>query len=436
MASPKPFTVAIVGGGLGGVVLAIGLLAQRVPVHIYEAAKGFGEIGAGVAFGPNSVLSLGLVSPALLQAYAKHATCNAAASLQSTFVSVRYGMQSPTAREAVDGGEPGEPGEWCFDVKTHGRGPTPTGFPARCCVHRAKFLEEIIQLVPEGTASFGKSLANIDELTAEGGGVHLHFSDGTSATASAVVGCDGIKSKARSFVHGPDAQPVFTGDYAYRAMVPSDAFEKAMGPELTFNGQLYVGHGGYIITYPVEHGRLINVVASRCKPGSTWGHGSWLLPSTEEEIRSELRGWHPRLVGLLSAYSAKEKWALFDYPHQKQYCRGPVCLLGDAAHAAAPHLGAGAGQAMEDAYVLSRLLGKAEKADDLPSVFQAYDAVRRPRTQQIVQWSRLSGRALAFLEEGVGDDCARIEDVSNQRFRAVWDEDVERELQQAIALCT
>ncbi|KAL0264700.1 hypothetical protein SLS55_000651 [Diplodia seriata] len=435
----KPFTVAIVGGGLGGVVLAIALLAQRVPVHIYEAAKGFGEIGAGVAFGPNSVLSLGLVSPALLQAYAKHATCNASARLQSTFLSVRYGMSADAkgAREATSGGNEAHcPGEWCFDLNSDGCGPTSTGFPTRCCVHRAKFLEEIIKLVPAGTASFSKSLTKIDEPTVGGGGVRLHFSDGTSATASAVIGCDGIKSKARLFVHGPEAQPMYTGDYAYRAMVPSDAFEKTMGRELTLNGQMYVGRGGYIITYPVEHGRLVNMVACRCKPGSTWGHESWLLPSTEEEMRAELQGWHPRLIELFSAYSTKDKWALFDYPHQKPYCRGPVCLLGDAAHAAAPHLGAGAGQAMEDAYVLSRLLGKADKAEDLPNMFQAYDAVRRPRTQQIVQWSRLSGRALACLEEGVGDDCAMIEAVSNQRFRAVWDENLERELQKATALCT
>ncbi|KAK0644975.1 6-methylsalicylic acid decarboxylase atA [Lasiodiplodia hormozganensis] len=419
MAASKPFTVAIVGGGLGGVVLAIGLLAQRVPVHIYEAAKGFGEIGAGVAFGINSVRSLGLVSPALLEAYAKHATFNAAPGLQKTFLSVRYGMSTGDHKGA---------GEWCFDLNSDD---PCSGFPARCCVHRAKFLDEIIKLVPEGTASFGKSLTKIDE---EGAGVRLHFSDGTSASANAVIGCDGIKSKARRFVHGPGAQPVYTGDYAYRAMVPSEVFEKALGRELTFNGQMYVGQGGYIVTYPVDHGRLVNMVASRSKPGSTWDHEAWLLPSTEEEMRSELRGWYPPLVSLLAAYSTKEKWALFDYPHQRQYCRGPVCLLGDAAHATTPHLGAGAGQAMEDAYVLSRLIGKAEKAEDLASMFQAYDAVRRPRTQQIVQWSRLSGHALACMEEGVGDDCAGIEDVSNQRFRAVWYEDLEKELQEATAL--
>lgn len=419
MAASKPFTVAIVGGGLGGVVLAIGLLAQRVPVHIYEAAKGFGEIGAGVAFGINSVRSLGLVSPALLEAYAKHATFNATPGLQKTFLSVRHGMSTGDHKGA---------GEWCFDLNSDD---PCSGFPARCCVHRAKFLDEIIKLVPEGTASFGKSLTKIDD---EGAGVRLHFSDGTSASANAVIGCDGIKSKARRFVHGPGAQPVYTGDYAYRAMVPCEVFEKALGRELTFNGQMYVGKGGYIVTYPVDHGRLVNVVASRSKPGSTWDHEAWLLPSTEEEMRSELRGWYPPLVSLLAAYSTKEKWALFDYPHQRQYCRGLVCLLGDAAHATTPHLGAGAGQAMEDAYVLSRLIGKAEKAEDLATMFQAYDAVRRPRTQQIVQWSRLSGHALAWMEEGVGDDCARIEDVSNQRFRAVWYEDLEKELQEATAL--
>ncbi|KAL1632269.1 hypothetical protein SLS56_003849 [Neofusicoccum ribis] len=426
---PKPFAVAVVGGGLGGVVLAIGLLAHRVPVHVYEAAKSFGEIGAGVAFGPNSVRSLGLISPDLLEAYVKHATFNASPELERTFLSFRRGMAAQRDRRdsLADRETEARAGQFLFGLDSKESGTNRTGLPTRCCVHRAKFLDEIVKLLPEGTTSFNKSLTKIDELT-EGGGVRLHFSDGTSATADAAIGCDGIRSKARQYVHGPEAQPVFSGDYAYRAMVPSEAFEEVMGRELTFNGQLYVGHGGYIITYPVEHGKLINVVASRSSPGSTWSHEAWLLPSTKEGMMAELRGWHPALVEFLSLYGTKEKWALFDYRHGHTYHRRRVCLLGDAAHAMTPHLGAGAGQAMEDAYVLSNLLGKAENAEDLPDVFQAYDAVRRPRTQQVVEWSRLNGLAFSCLEDGVSDDIAKIEAVAGQRFQSVWNEDLPLQL--------
>jgi len=52
---PKPFKIAIAGGGIGGLCLALTLLQRNVPFHIYEAAPSFGEIGAGVMFGPNAV---------------------------------------------------------------------------------------------------------------------------------------------------------------------------------------------------------------------------------------------------------------------------------------------------------------------------------------------------------------------------------------------
>ena len=48
MTTPKNFQIAIVGGGLGGLALAIGLQHVGVPVHVYEQAAVFSEIGAGI----------------------------------------------------------------------------------------------------------------------------------------------------------------------------------------------------------------------------------------------------------------------------------------------------------------------------------------------------------------------------------------------------
>jgi salicylate hydroxylase len=104
-----------------------------------------------------------------------------------------------------------------------------------------------------------------------GGGVRLHFADGSTATASAVIGCDGIKSKTRGYLFNHKVNPEYTGEYGYRALVPEKLAREILGDDIALNGQLYVGYGGFIITYPVEHGKLINmvsVVQSRRNPVS------------------------------------------------------------------------------------------------------------------------------------------------------------------------
>ncbi|KAF1350235.1 hypothetical protein BDV97DRAFT_377304 [Delphinella strobiligena] len=424
----KPYDIAIVGGGIGGIVLAIGLLRQGVPVHIYEAAKGFGEIGAGIAFGPNSVRALALVSPDLLKAYKKHATYNESPEKAASWLTFRHGMDSRN-------GNGKKMGDVAFDMVSEKHASSWTGTCVRSCVHRARFLDEIIKFIPPETTSFGKSLTGLEEIPdAEGGGVRLNFADGSSATASAVIGCDGVKSKTRKFLLGPDLKPTFTGEYAYRALVPAEAFEAVMGHDLTVNGQLYVGYGGYVISYPVNHAEIINLVAVQSKPGSEWKHKTWLVPSTKEEMETELEGWHPGIVELLSKYGTRDKWALHDLMHDCKSSRGRICLLGDSFHASTPHLGAGAGQALEDAYILSNLLGGVEHAQALPKALEAYDTVRRPRSQQVVKFSRDQGFSCAFDEKEGGDDVANLEKRTNERYAWIWDEDLECQLDKAKAL--
>lgn len=83
---PKTFSVAVVGGGIGGLVLALGLLKHpHIDVHVYESAPSFGEIGAGVGFGPNAQRALELIGPQTKAALLKHATSNMWASHANTF---------------------------------------------------------------------------------------------------------------------------------------------------------------------------------------------------------------------------------------------------------------------------------------------------------------------------------------------------------------
>jgi hypothetical protein len=63
MAAPESPSIAIIGGGLGGLTLSIGLTRHGIPHKIYESASAFSEIGAGVSLGANSITALELLDP-------------------------------------------------------------------------------------------------------------------------------------------------------------------------------------------------------------------------------------------------------------------------------------------------------------------------------------------------------------------------------------
>jgi salicylate hydroxylase len=419
--------IAIVGGGIAGLALAIGLVKHGIHVRIYEAASEFAEIGAGVASGPNATRALGLIDDRLLAGYKKHATFNDDPTRDDTFLSFRWGMD-----ERKLGGY--KAGDYMWDMKDvwDPEAVRRIGVHSRSCIHRARLLEVLVELLPDGIASFGKSLAGIEELA--DGTVQLDFEDGTTAQASALVGCDGIKSKVRGFVCGPDVRPTYIGEYAYRAMVPRAEAEKALGLELARNGQLYCGYNTYMVTYPVEHGDFTNMVAIPHDPGDAWAwdHDEWTVPASKEDFVKDFEGWNPVLVDVFRRYCHPYKWALFNVSHSAPYYNGRICLLGDSAHATTPHLGAGAGLVMEDAYVLSNLVASAKGVTNLESAFRAYDAVRRPRTQQVIEYSRQAGLATQFLHPNIRDDSGALREHFNVWFRWLWhEENLEAQLEEA-----
>lgn len=128
-------------------------------------------------------------------------------------------------------------------------------------------------------------------------------------------------------------------------------------------------------------------------------------------------------------------WALFDHSPAPSYYAGHVAILGDAAHASTPHQGAGAGQALEDAFILSSLLAdpQIESASDIPKAFKAYDAIRRPRSQKVVITSRAAGEMYGY-DGPDGADLRKIGENLAQRQRWIWEEDMDKQLEKAQGL--
>lgn len=129
-----PFHIAVVGGGIGGLCLAIGLLRQsqngtNFTLTVYEAAPAFAEIGAGVSFGPNAIHAMELIDPKIKAGYDKRSTVNGWPQKKETWFDFRLGQDDfcidndPKTTEAGARALSGRVGEHVADVKVgHGVG--------------------------------------------------------------------------------------------------------------------------------------------------------------------------------------------------------------------------------------------------------------------------------------------------------------------------
>jgi salicylate hydroxylase len=335
--------------------------------------------------------------------------------------------------------------------------------PPRACVHRARFLEGLIGLIPPSTAYFGKSLKSISEVSSTGEFL-LNFADGSTALADAVIACDGIKSVVRQnyvFAGTSDqsiSRPSFTGDVAYRAMFPRAQFTEIVGGSISpGKGSLFCGPESYVVMYPVERGSLMNVVAikhlaeQKSKTASAQDNSNWIEQVSHETMISDFDGWGTPIKSLLRQIQSPERWALYDHLPVSTFVKGRVALMGDAAHATTPHQGQGAGMAFEDALILSEILGQVlneplitllEPVDEsavreqinkrVQSCLYAYEEVRRVRTQRVTATSREMGRIIGFTGEGIGRDLAKLKTNLDARMSWIWDIDLPGEVARGV----
>ncbi|WP_394762670.1 FAD-dependent monooxygenase [Phenylobacterium sp.] len=358
--SSKP-RVAIVGGGIGGLTAGLLLLRQGYPVHVYEQASELGEVGAG--------LTLSKGSQTTLREAGVYDAVRAAAMLSTTipFLHYRTGEKLAGAYDKADG---------LLDT------PEVVGRQ----IHRADLQAIIAGAFHQagGGLSLGHRLKTIDP---RGAGARLGFENGTSAEADLVIGADGLRSSVRELLLDPSL-PVFTGQVAWRFLVPWD--EAAAFMEAG-RAAVYFGPGRVINRYTVRRGETVNCVA--LARTSDWVEEGWSVRGDPADLLALYAGWHPDVEGLLrlAKPATLRRWGLFHREPLALWRKGPVTLLGDAAHPMLPFLGLGAAMAIEDAMVLVRALG-AES--DLGAALDLYETVRRPRTAEVYRQSVRQGELL------------------------------------------
>jgi salicylate hydroxylase len=428
MATPrrKPFNLAIVGGGIAGCVLSISLTKHNIPHTLYESAAQFGEIGAGVGFQNNFVRTMELISPDIKEGFLRCAERTDDDEKPIWFY-VRVGDKRKVA--GTDDGVVYEKDEKKFKIdETFHLWPGRPG--AAGGIHRAHFLDELVKLIPDHVPKFRKRLVDVKEAEDGSGDAVLYFADGTTAQHSAVIGCDGIKSKTRELVLGKEeATPAFSGKYAYRGLIPMEKAKKIMG-DAARKSQMYTGYHGHVLTFPIAKGTIMNVVAFSSR--HTWTDAQWVVQTSRDSMLADYSNWSDTVQAIISEMQKPDTWALFNHLKARTYFQSKprICLVGDAAHATTPHQGSGAGMCIEDCYILGELLGDAVTTEDLVNVFRAYDVVRRPRSLKLVQTSKEAGMLYEF-ESPHGDNLEAIVKEMDVRMDWIWDHDIVADLEAA-----
>jgi salicylate hydroxylase len=346
----RPARIAVIGGGIGGLTAAQALLRRDFEVSVYEASPELKEIGAGVALGPNAMKALRSLD---LEQPVRSVAWESEASMLRNWRSGR--VITRTLRREQQFGAPA------------------------CTVHRADLLDALATGLPERIVHLGARCTSVDNTPT---GAVARFTDGSEVEADVIIGADGIHSAVRASLFGPDA-PRFTGKICWRCLVPVDAVPGGLP---TTDNTTWLGPHGAVVVYLVRRGELVNVVAHY--DNDTWTEESWIRECDRADVIENYKGWHESLLRLFAASERHYKWALYDRDPLRQWTKGRITILGDAAHPMLPYLGQGACQAMEDGVVLAAAL---EHADDPSAALMLYERVRLPRARRVVLTARERG---------------------------------------------
>lgn len=386
----------VIGGGMAG--LSAALVARRagLQVTLLEQAEAFSEVGAGIQLGPNAVR--------VLHDWGLLPELRAVAAFPERL----------SVRDARSGGQLGGLTLGTAMQQRYGQ-PYAT-------IHRAD-LHQILLRQLQGSGQVDCRLRQrLQAFEQDDAGVRLRTEDGSRYQAGALLGCDGLWSRVRGQLLA-DGAPVFSGDLAYRGLVPM----AELPPELRCNQvTAWLAPGLHAVHYPVRAGAAMNVIVVVEGPIPP-DPESWDQAAQAPQLRRALGPVHGDLDRLLQAVPDWRLWPLNARAPMRgpqQHAQGRVALLGDAAHPTRPYLAQGAAMALEDAWTLGQLLAqpgwrKGPAAQDIawPGLLQALAQTRWRRNAWIQQRSRRNGQifhaagplrwgrnlAMAALGEGLLD---------------------------------
>lgn len=360
----KPIVIA--GGGIGGLAAALALAIKGFRALVLEQAHEFGEIGAGIQLAPNAWHAIDALG------------VGEQVKQQAVFIERLLMM------DAVSG-------ETVIEISTDGRFRRRFGNPY-AVTHRA----DIHGALLDGCRSRGDRIelrtdSRVVGFDLESTGAIVKLESGERIRAAALVGADGWRSAVREGIVG-DAEPPLSGHMCYRAVLAArDMPSDLRWPAAT----LWAGPNTHVVHYPLRGWQLFNLVATVVREGAGSGHNE---EASRDEVLPLFAANCDKPLTILRVPKTFRRWMLRFREPVDNWSRGPVTLLGDAAHLMLQYAAQGAAMALEDAVCLAARVDETD--GDFPAAFESYQQTRLVRASRVQIAAGLLG--LLYHAEGVG----------------------------------
>lgn len=384
----KKMEIIVIGGGIGGLSLALSLHQAGFGVRVYEAARQLSPLGVGINLQPTAVREL--IELGLGDALAQTGVATQRLNLYNKFGQL---------------------------ISSEPRGMAAGYRWPQYSIHRGRLQLLLLKAVREriGHDQFRNGLT-FTAFEQVGNRVKAHFHDretgaGLVDEGDVLIGADGIHSAVRRQLYPVEGSPRFAKQMLWRAAIDADAFLD--GLTMVIAGHFHQR----IVAYPVARAAggksLTNWLCQMTVAEEAPAREDWNKRVTKDKVLAAFGEW--RFPWLDMPALIEQSPDIFEFPLVDRdpvstWTCGRVTLIGDAAHPMQP-IGSQAGsQAILDARLLTAaLIAISNPAEAL----QHYDATRRPAMNDITLRNRSFGpeAAMQLVEERAPNGFVRIEDV-------------------------
>lgn len=334
--------ISIIGAGIGGLALGNILKQHQFDFTIYESAPEIKPVGAGIMMAVNAMQifdRLGL----------KEKIENAGNKIHG--ISITDESLKPITKNSI----------LALEKKYNS---------CNVAIHRAELQRILAENIGYEPIHLNHSLSKIEKQE----NYSLHFANGIQVESKIVFGADGIKSKIRNQILKTGTIRN-AGQKCWRGLAEFDLPNRFNQEAIEMWGK---GKRFGFVKISEKKVYWYALINERKNKGYI-------------DLPENFREFHPLVLNILEATSEENIILndIIDLSPIPSWYSDNLCLIGDAAHATTPNMGQGACQAIEDAYIIGRLL---ENSQDFNTVFEKFQKIRRKKVDYIVDTSWKIGK--------------------------------------------